>query len=364
MSPIKVLHIIPQLSTGGAETLLIDTVSKHDTNFDVSICCFYDKGELYHIAEQKGIKIFNFNSSHNKISQVINTVKLCAYINKNKYQIVHIHLMLKHVFLFKLFTKKCKLICTLHLNIEYPKLLLRQFNHIIACGKELYDTQIQNISNITLVRNAIDPTRVLSNESKELIQSEFNLHNSIFILSVGRYSLQKNFTFLLSAFSDFLKKSHEKNYTLLIAGDGPERSHLEKLISDLSLGSNVKLLGNVKYIGKLYALASLYVNTSLYEGLSMTLIEAMVNKLPMLISNVPGNRELYDHTMNNLMLYQENDQGDFVSKLIELTNSNDLSIEYGQRAYTYYNKYHSVEVFIKEVESVYMKTYNYKRKIS
>ena len=99
-----------------------------------------------------------------------------------------------------------------------------------------------------------------------------------FIINVGRFRKQKNQILLIRAFHKFLKKN--KNFKLVLVGDGILKKKIENEISNLNLNKNVILKGWVnnplKYIRK----SKLFVLTSLYEGLGNVLIDAVNHDVP------------------------------------------------------------------------------------
>ena len=88
------------------------------------------------------------------------------------------------------------------------------------------------------------------------------------------------------------RRADERPYTLLLAGDGVGRSKLEALIKELNVENNVKLLGFWKEIPKFLANIDVFITPSLSEGLSISLLEAMAAKCPIISSNIPPNAEV------------------------------------------------------------------------
>lgn len=76
--------------------------------------------------------------------------------------------------------------------------------------------------------------------------------------------------------------------TLDIAGDGPERAHLEKLAVELGIEDRVNFLGAVAHadMPTLFQRAALHVLPSLHEGLGMVTLEAAACGLPTVGTNV------------------------------------------------------------------------------
>ncbi len=79
---------------------------------------------------------------------------------------------------------------------------------------------------------------------------------------------------------------------LLLAGEGPQRSDLEKLAGELGLLDSVVFLGRVDDVPGLFASAHVVVHPSYREGLSNSILEAMGEGVPVIASRVGGTPEL------------------------------------------------------------------------
>ena len=79
---------------------------------------------------------------------------------------------------------------------------------------------------------------------------------------------------------------------VVLAGDGPLRKQLSKLVSDQGLADTVSLLGHRPDVGDLLAAADLIVLPSLWEGLSISLLEAMAAGTPVVTTTIGSNREV------------------------------------------------------------------------
>lgn len=80
------------------------------------------------------------------------------------------------------------------------------------------------------------------------------------------------------------------NWRLVIAGEGPERDQIEKIIRAKGIGSRVKLLGRVlnKEIPRLLAESDIFVRVSRAEGFGSSFIEAMAAGIPVIASPLGG----------------------------------------------------------------------------
>lgn len=115
------------------------------------------------------------------------------------------------------------------------------------------------------------------------------------ILFVGRLHRVKQVDVLLRAFYQVQKTN--PNVNLYIVGDGEERHSLTGLTNDLGLRGNVHFLGYAdrKTVFEMMKQADVLVLPSKVEGNPRVLIEAMMHKVPIVATNVPGIREMVEH---------------------------------------------------------------------
>lgn len=107
---------------------------------------------------------------------------------------------------------------------------------------------------------------------------------------VGRFAEAKNHIGLIEGFVRFHREYD--NTRLVLVGDGSLRPVVRSRIKELNAEGYVHDIGLVDAMGDVYANADSFVLPSLYEGMSIALIEAMMNKLPVLVSNRGGNVDL------------------------------------------------------------------------
>jgi glycosyltransferase involved in cell wall biosynthesis len=104
------------------------------------------------------------------------------------------------------------------------------------------------------------------------------------IVAVGRLHPLKGFDVLIDA-AGRLRKG---NFKLVIAGEGPERSHLETLIDSLEVAPHVSLLGERDDARALIAAADVFCLPSLTEGSPLAVQEAMAFGVPIVTTSAEG----------------------------------------------------------------------------
>ncbi len=119
----------------------------------------------------------------------------------------------------------------------------------------------------------------------------------ILILSVGELNKNKNHEIVIKALAEF----SEQNITYMIAGEGNQRDHLRTLAD--KKGVTLKLLGFRDDINSLLEAADIFAFPSKREGLSVSIMEAMFMKTPVIASKIRGNTDLIKDGENGVLVY-------------------------------------------------------------
>jgi glycosyltransferase involved in cell wall biosynthesis len=127
--------------------------------------------------------------------------------------------------------------------------------------------------------------------SRERIRERLELGDRPVGIIVARLVKAKGHGPLLHALS--LLREQRLPVTLLVAGDGSERTDLERRALDLRLGPEwVRFLGYRTDVSELLAASDFFVLPSFTEGLPLSLLEAMLHRLPVVVTPVGGIPEL------------------------------------------------------------------------
>ena len=139
------------------------------------------------------------------------------------------------------------------------------------------------------------------------------------MLAVGRLHPVKDHAFLVRA----CRRLKDKNlpFRCWIAGEGPQRAAVERLIRDLDLQNDITLLGHLcrAQLDSFYSACDLVVLTSRSEGLPLVLMEAMAHGKLVLAPAITGIPELVIHGKTGF-LYRAKSLDDFVAQVQILSN--------------------------------------------
>ena len=140
---------------------------------------------------------------------------------------------------------------------------------------------------VTVLRNGVDTALFRPPIDRETARQALRLHGPT-LLSVGLLIERKGHHHTIAALRAL------PGFTLLIAGEGPERAQLELLVARYGLADRVRLLGAVPHaeLPAFYGAADALVLASSREGWANVLLEAMACGTPVVASNIPGNPEV------------------------------------------------------------------------
>ena len=290
--------------------------------FDVSLCGLWNTGttgesQRIEMLNSQGINAFTASDwiSTRPLQSLLDSYRnLARYIQTHPMDIVHSHSEFSDVvaLMLKLYPGTGAIVRTLHngYQLEWRK---RPFRRLLFT-KTLYplfykaeigvaDHVVKNLNHRwlaekinrkgTLLRNAIDLARfnhVRHLDDKSKLGLGLPSHAYV-IGTVGRLREEKGYGVLLEAASILLTKSSEPIF-FVIVGTGDLADSLEARSSQLSIDDRVVFTGPREDIEHLLSGIDLFVCSSLWEGFSTALLEAVALRVPVLATDIPGNREL------------------------------------------------------------------------
>ena len=140
--------------------------------------------------------------------------------------------------------------------------------------------------------------------TSEYLNFDEEIENPFIILSLRNHYPVYNLETLIKAF--LAAAIDIPNICLIVGGDGALRGELEDLVDNSSIScgrKRIKFTGCLKRneVKQAMLCSDLYVSTSLTDGSSVTLLEAMACNMPVLVSDIPGNREWVQSGVNGFL---------------------------------------------------------------
>ena len=135
------------------------------------------------------------------------------------------------------------------------------------------------------------PNQIEDSAKKEIDLNFLQLEINGYFLFVGQISIRKNIVNLLKAFS--LSGLHS-DYKLVLAGmEGRGIEIIKDTILELGLNERVELLNYIpdESLSSLYENSAGFVFPTFYEGFGIPILEAMMNRTPVLSGNIGASPE-------------------------------------------------------------------------
>ena len=189
------------------------------------------------------------------------------------------------------------------------RVLLKPGDRVTAVGRFIREALIDHEGiagqRIEVVYNGIDPeaftTRpVLADEASPSAEPPIDRREGeLIVLQVARFHAVKDHATAIRAFARVAESLPQAR--LVLVGDGDLRGTIEEMVGQRGLTGRVTFLGVREDVASLLPLGDVFLLSSLSEGISVTLLEAMAAKLPIVATQVGGNPEVVDHGRNGLL---------------------------------------------------------------
>jgi len=322
---MKILHIIDNLSLGGAQTLVRGIFDCQQENKDIFLFSLREKNIKIEINHSN---VFNFCST--KKYSFLPLKKIKEIIRKEKIDVLHCHLFRSYIFAYLLkifYFPKIKIIIHEHgqifeKNIFYKIFLLitnKKIDLFIACSHATRKLLIKFLpklnKKIEVLHNFVDLDyfNIDNKIDTSLDREKLGLDKDDFVFGfAARIIKRKGWKNLLMAFQGVVK--YKPNCKLLIAGDGKDKGRLLKFIEKNNLGNNVYFLGYISDMCWFYSLIDCFIIPSHFEPMGITEMEAQSMGVPVIASNVDGLNEIVSNNENGL-LFEVGNVSDLLEKI-------------------------------------------------
>ncbi len=305
---INVLEIFGEpVSSGGQESFVINILNHIDhekLRIDLLTPYYCDNVGYQNIVELNGGKIFSFGLEFAPGKSRFNiNDKIDNFLREHKYDVVHIHSgSISVLSIMSKYARKNgvkKIIVHSHCaaekktmkywltKIAFTPSMRHNPTDYCACsmvaGEWKFPKRIVE-KKLRILKNGVDLDKyVFDPVSREQMRNLLSIPQDAFVLGhVGRFSYQKNHEYLLSVFTEVLKKCN--NTFLLLVGDGENRKNIERQIRESGIKEHVVMCGRVDNVNDYMQAMDVFVLPSRYEGLPIVGVEAQASGLPVVTS--------------------------------------------------------------------------------
>lgn len=179
---------------------------------------------------------------------------------------------------------------------------------------------------VSTCHDSLDPP-VADRDAAQRLRTELVGSGSFLIGSAGRLDTQKGYHHLIRAAGVVLDSYPEVRFA--VAGEGPLRSSLERLIRELGLTGRFHLCGFRSDMADFLAALDFFVSSSLWEGLPLVIAEAMILGKAIVATDVGGNPELILPGQTGLLV-APSDPPALAAAIMTLRDREDLRFRFAQ----------------------------------
>ncbi|KRA42335.1 glycosyltransferase [Pseudoxanthomonas sp. Root630] len=346
---MEIVHFVENLDRGGLERTVVDLIaSQREAGHQCRVICLFKLGLLAKELLASGVRVDACGKRSGLDLRALRRAR--ALIRQSPDAVVHTHNAMAHYYavLASLGLPVRCMINTRHGMGDGPRpgrlaWLYRQSMRFTdytvavcdAARRRFAEDGVHPRHGLLSVPNGIRLERFSRADpsARRALVAELELPaGSRIVGTVGRLQPVKDHALLLRAFAKVRVQVPEA--VLVIVGDGPLRGALEAQAVQAGLADAVRFLGDRHDVPRLLAGMELFALSSSSEGYSIALLEACASGLPIVATDVGGNREIVRHGING-RLVPSGDIAAIATALIALLRSADQASAMGQAGYAW-----------------------------
>jgi glycosyltransferase involved in cell wall biosynthesis len=343
MSGLRILFVLTGLAYGGAETQVVRLAIRLKLRgWEVAVASLMLPKAYVEDLEAAGIPVFSLGIRR-KLPDPRPVLRLARIIRKWQPDVVHSHMVHANLLarIVRFLAPIPVLICSARNIYEggrFREILYRLTDSLCDLTTQVSHAGLERYvrvgavprHKIRYIPNGVDTERFKPNlEDRLKFRKELGVDGFVW-LAVGRFDPQKDYPTMLQAFARVVHK--HSNTILLIAGDGPLRKTMENLARELGIEKRTKFLGIRRDIPQLMNAADAYVMSSSWEGMPNVLLEASATGLPIVATDVGGNREIVLDSVTGFLVPPRNPEALARAMLRIMDLSDEERKEMGKRA--------------------------------
>lgn len=366
--PIKVCLIVPTLEQGGAEKQLAMLACGLDrSHFEPSVVVLTRTGPLESKLRAAGIDVHLIGKK--VTADPWAWYKLFRTIKQIKPDIVH-----TWIFAANAYGRSAALLAKVPVvvgsersvdpwkgtwQLSIDRFLAKRTRGISTNSQgvvDFYHDHGVDPTNFTIIPNGIEPRQVDQEISRQAAFERLGIPTSNkLILSIGRLWHQKGYKDLI--WSAEMLRIMREDISYVVLGEGPERERLEAYRDNVRAGAAVHLLGHRSDAAQILPYADLFWNGSLYEGQSNGILEAMQAGVPVMATDIPGNRDLIENEKTGI-LFPVGDVDRLMRTSNQLLNDSQQRSRLIESARELVARQHSASTMIQRHQDWYRKLLN------
>lgn len=299
---INILYLIDNLKLGGAQKIVLTLSEGLDPNkYRIYTISMGERGPFYEKFKERGQYIESLDIT--SFWKLYRLFKILAFAKKNEVTLIHSFLFYSNFF-GRIIGKAGRvplIICSERATGVWKNRLFRLVEALVKGFADYYTAVSEATKRFMVEKEGIPCEKVVTlyngvdirETATDVSRLKLDLGippGSKVIGTVGRLADQKGYEYLIKAFK--LVNERHKEAVLVIVGGGPLEKSLKDEAVKCSLNDKIVFTGPHKDPSLLMDAMDIYVISSWFEGMSNSLLEAMAKGLPVVATDIDGNREV------------------------------------------------------------------------
>ncbi len=374
---IKVLNIISDTNIGGAGKVIINYAQNYSSD-EIDLTIVLPKGSLlYDELKETKAKLIEIDGLKDKSLDIGAFFKLRKIIKTEKPDIVHTHASMIARIAARL-VKGTKVVYTRHCAYPVKSYIKSGPGHFLyKTVNELFADRIIAVGNaaeenlldggiskdkITTFFNGVNKLEKTSAEEQKSLKQKYNIADNEKVIGiVARLEDVKGHETFIDA-ARILLKDKKLKAKFFILGTGSIEESLKKKVKDLGMEKDIIFTGFVKNVGDYLNIFDVQVNCSYgTETSSLSLLEGMSIGVPACASNYGGNPYLIEDGENGY-IFKIKDSNELANDVYKILTDDGIRVKMQKRSVEIFEEKFTVQRFVNNVEGVYKKVNEEKRK--
>ena len=225
------------------------------------------------------------------------------------------------------------------------QILLSPLCKTIVCTSDSLSEKLFYKSNKVTLYNTIRSDYETFNKSENK-----KIKESFRVGMVARLSSQKDIKRFIRIAENF---SENQNFEFHLAGDGPDRDKVRNYLISKNL-KNFKLLGQIDLKKPdFYRIIDCFVLLSFYEGLPRSILEAMSQSLPLIVSNVGSIKDVFSLGNVGFLVRENTSDNEIENYILKLAINKNFYNKISNKSLDTFTKKYSFQSFEKRYLNFY-----------
>ncbi|MFQ3262055.1 glycosyltransferase [Reinekea sp.] len=310
-----ILHVIDTTGPGGAETVFLDLAEKMHIEGHQNLALIKGPGWVQNQLQARSIP-FQVIKPYGFLSLPY-YLKLAKLLKHENVVYVQAHLLGSALtFAILSLVTGTPVVATLHGQVDVNPnerfigtkrwLLKKGLRKVIAVSGQLADylanRNLFSRQQLSVIHNGINVARYNVEDSGQLRKQYGWPKEAILVGSIGNIRPAKDYQNLIKAAA--LVVAENPNTHFLIAGHSkkPLQTELDELVTKLNLEKHIHFLGFLDNTPEFLAQLDVFTLSSKEEGFSISTLEAMAAKLPIVVTQCGGPEEIIEPNVDGLMV--------------------------------------------------------------